>query len=110
VMVSRVRRGVAPLSGGRDHLTHRLLGRLRTPRRVALALALAQTVLCGIGLGLLGSSEFVVIAVGIVYIGLGSLAIMVLDLSPALRPEPPPVGEPVARRMIAEPLQQESAP
>jgi UDP-GlcNAc:undecaprenyl-phosphate/decaprenyl-phosphate GlcNAc-1-phosphate transferase len=110
VLVSRVRRGAPPLSGGRDHLTHRLLTRLGTPQRVALALALVQGALCATGIGLLGSSEVVVIAVGIVFIALGSLAIMFLDLSPALRPEPAPVGEPVARRMIAEPLQQESAP
>src|SRR3954447_11850125 len=69
VMVSRARRGAPLLSGGQDHLTHRLLSRLGTPRRVALALALAQAALCAIGLGLLGASEAVVIAVGSVYIG-----------------------------------------
>jgi hypothetical protein len=37
VSVSRTRRGVSLLTGGRDHLSHRLLGRLGTPRRVAAA-------------------------------------------------------------------------
>jgi UDP-GlcNAc:undecaprenyl-phosphate/decaprenyl-phosphate GlcNAc-1-phosphate transferase len=110
VMVSRWRRGVPLLSGGRDHLTHRLLGRVGTPRRVAFALAIAQTALCGIGLGLLGSSEFVVIAVGIVYIGLGSFAIMVLDLSPQLRPDLIARAERAARPALTEPARQESAP
>jgi UDP-GlcNAc:undecaprenyl-phosphate GlcNAc-1-phosphate transferase len=109
VMVSRTRRGVALLSGGRDHLTHRLLGRLGTPLRVALALGIAQAALCAVGLGLLGSSEIVVISVGIAYIGLGSLAIMVLDLSPTLRPDV------VARQRSVRPrltntARQESAP
>ncbi len=36
VIVSRRRRGVSVFSGGRDHLTHRLLAKLGTPRRVAL--------------------------------------------------------------------------
>jgi UDP-GlcNAc:undecaprenyl-phosphate GlcNAc-1-phosphate transferase len=42
VSVSRARRGVSLLTGGRDHLSHRLLGRLRTPRRVGAAMAGAQ--------------------------------------------------------------------
>jgi UDP-GlcNAc:undecaprenyl-phosphate GlcNAc-1-phosphate transferase len=45
VVISRRRRGVSFLTPGRDHLTHRLLQRLGTPRRVAAALAGAQIVL-----------------------------------------------------------------
>src|SRR5205085_10468953 len=45
VTISRRRAGVTLLTGGRDHLTHRLLTRLGTPRRVALALAIAQALL-----------------------------------------------------------------
>ena len=40
VMVSRRRAGVPLLTGGRDHLTHRLFTRLGSPRTVALTLAL----------------------------------------------------------------------
>ncbi|MEY2517139.1 MAG: UDP-GlcNAc:undecaprenyl-phosphate/decaprenyl-phosphate GlcNAc-phosphate transferase [bacterium] len=46
VSVSRRRAGRALLSGGRDHLSHRLLMRLRSPHRVALVLAAAQAALC----------------------------------------------------------------
>jgi UDP-GlcNAc:undecaprenyl-phosphate/decaprenyl-phosphate GlcNAc-1-phosphate transferase len=109
VMVSRARRGVPLFSGGRDHLTHRLLSRLRTPREVALVLATAQTALCATGLGLLGSSEIVVIAVGISYIALGSVAIMVLDLSPTLRPDIAARAERAAGPALTEPARQESA-
>ncbi len=48
VVISRSRAGVPVLTGGRDHLTHRLAGRLGAPWNVALALALAQLTLCGI--------------------------------------------------------------
>ena len=40
VIVSRTRRGVTLVTGGRDHLTHRLLLTLGTPRAVAVVLAL----------------------------------------------------------------------
>jgi UDP-GlcNAc:undecaprenyl-phosphate GlcNAc-1-phosphate transferase len=45
VVVSRRRRDVPVLSGGRDHLTHRLRQRLGEPWRVALVLAAGQLVL-----------------------------------------------------------------
>ena len=45
VIVSRTRRGVPVLSGGRDHLTHRTRGRTRTARRVAVVLGSAQALL-----------------------------------------------------------------
>ena len=83
----------------------------RHARRVALALALAQAALCAIGLGLLGASEAVVITVGFVYIALGALAIMVLDLSPSLRPAVLTRAErAAARAALRKPARQESAP
>jgi UDP-GlcNAc:undecaprenyl-phosphate/decaprenyl-phosphate GlcNAc-1-phosphate transferase len=45
VIVSRTRRGVTLVTGGRDHLTHRLLLTLGTPRAVAVALAVTQAAL-----------------------------------------------------------------
>ena len=42
VIVSRLKQGQMLLSGGRDHLTHRLLEQLDSPRRVAIALAIGQ--------------------------------------------------------------------
>ncbi len=51
VIVSRNRAGVAILSGGRDHLTHRLRTRLPSARAVALSLGVAQAALCLTALG-----------------------------------------------------------
>lgn len=79
VTISRRRRGESILKGGRDHLTHRLLVRLGTARRVALALGLAQAAL--VGLAVLGdlSSHAALIAFGSVAIALGAAAIFVLE-------------------------------
>jgi UDP-GlcNAc:undecaprenyl-phosphate/decaprenyl-phosphate GlcNAc-1-phosphate transferase len=51
VTISRSRGGRPVLSGGRDHLTHRLAVRLGAPRNVALALATAQLVICAVTIG-----------------------------------------------------------
>jgi UDP-GlcNAc:undecaprenyl-phosphate/decaprenyl-phosphate GlcNAc-1-phosphate transferase len=44
--VSRSRSGISVLTGGRDHLTHRMLERLGSARRVAAAIGAAQLALC----------------------------------------------------------------
>src|SRR3954451_17848483 len=46
VVVSRRRGGRPLMTGGRDHLTHRLRNRLKTPRAVAASLAGGQLALC----------------------------------------------------------------
>jgi UDP-GlcNAc:undecaprenyl-phosphate/decaprenyl-phosphate GlcNAc-1-phosphate transferase len=46
VVISRRRAGVPLGTAGRDHLTHRMLSRLGSERRVALVLALVQAWLC----------------------------------------------------------------
>lgn len=51
VTVSRTRGGRSVLTGGRDHLTHRLSRTLGAPRNVALTLACAQLILCGLTIG-----------------------------------------------------------
>jgi UDP-GlcNAc:undecaprenyl-phosphate GlcNAc-1-phosphate transferase len=51
VTVSRSRGGRPVLSGGHDHLTHRLAVRLGAPRHVALALATTQLVICAVTIG-----------------------------------------------------------
>jgi UDP-GlcNAc:undecaprenyl-phosphate GlcNAc-1-phosphate transferase len=48
VTISRTRAGRPVLSGGRDHLTHRLAGRIGAPRNVAMVLAAAQLLVCGV--------------------------------------------------------------
>src|SRR4051794_11117529 len=110
VMVSRARRGAPLLSGGCDHLTHRLLRVLGTTRLVAVALAVSQLALCAVGLTLLGAGATAVIATGIAYIVLGCAAIAVLDLSQSLRPDAPRSVEPLAAAVVVAPSHQESVP
>jgi UDP-GlcNAc:undecaprenyl-phosphate/decaprenyl-phosphate GlcNAc-1-phosphate transferase len=100
VVVSRTRRGVAVLSGARDHLTHRLLRALRTPRSVALALGVTQAALCLVGLALFQAGAATVLAFGAMYFLLGSVAILVLDS--AYGPEAAPA--------VAAPARRESGP
>jgi UDP-GlcNAc:undecaprenyl-phosphate GlcNAc-1-phosphate transferase len=102
VIVSRMRRGVNPLSGGRDHLTHRLLNVLRTPQAVALVLGLAQAAACGVGFLLYDASIVAVFATATAYVLGGVGAIFVLEWQPHLR------GETVTS--IAAPVGQESRP
>src|SRR5438874_10499949 len=51
VVISRRRRGISVLTGGTDHLTHRLRTRLPSARAVAIALALLQAALCLLVIG-----------------------------------------------------------
>ena len=78
VSVSRIRRGVSIATGGRDHLTHRLLARLRSPRRVAVALGLVQALLCGMAVAgdRIGSAAVVVFAVVVVVAGAAAIAVL----------------------------------
>jgi UDP-GlcNAc:undecaprenyl-phosphate/decaprenyl-phosphate GlcNAc-1-phosphate transferase len=88
VVVSRLRRRAPVLSGGRDHLTHRLLGMVGSERMVALILAAAQAALCGLSIALFQLDQKTVVAVTATYLAVGAAIIMLLEtaiLSP--RPE-----------------------
>jgi UDP-GlcNAc:undecaprenyl-phosphate GlcNAc-1-phosphate transferase len=88
VMVSRARRGVNLLSGGRDHVTHRLLSWLPSPARVALVLGLAQAGLCVLTLALLRVGEAAAVAALGVSLLVGAATIAFLDWPQArLAPE-----------------------
>jgi UDP-GlcNAc:undecaprenyl-phosphate/decaprenyl-phosphate GlcNAc-1-phosphate transferase len=100
VVLSRRRRGTAVLSGARDHLTHRLLGSLRTPRAVALALGLTQATLCVVGLLLFQAASAAVFVFGAMYFVLGVAVILMLDSS--YSPESAPA--------LATPTRQEPGP
>ena len=50
VVVSRRRRGISILTGGRDHLTHRTHARLRTVRASVAALGAGQALLAALAL------------------------------------------------------------
>jgi UDP-GlcNAc:undecaprenyl-phosphate/decaprenyl-phosphate GlcNAc-1-phosphate transferase len=86
VVFSRVRRGVGVFTGGRDHLTHRVLTAVGTPRKVAVALAGAQAALCGIGFLLYDSTIVTVFAAATAYVLLGAATIAALEW-PYLRAE-----------------------
>jgi hypothetical protein len=66
------------LSGARDHLTHRVLALLGSERRVSLALAAAQAILCGLAIGLHQLEQPAVIAGAAAYLAaaIGLLALL----------------------------------
>ena len=63
VTVSRRRRGVSVMTGGRDHVTHRLRPSLPSDRAVAVLLAGVQLALCAVAFGaaLLGPAATIVV-------------------------------------------------
>ena len=79
VVVSRLRRRLSILTAGRDHLTHRLLFRLGSARRVALALAVGQALLAGLAIvgDPAGGGALPAISTAVLVQGL--LAILVLE-------------------------------
>ncbi len=79
VSVSRLRRGVALVTGGRDHLTHRLLLGLHSPRRVAAALVAAQAILCSLAIVGEGAGVTMLVAFSVATVSLGLIAIAWLD-------------------------------
>ncbi len=87
VVISRRRRGVSILKGGRDHLTHRLLARLGTPLRVAAVLGLAQAAL--VALAVIGDSigPEALALFGVGSLMLGVVALLVFE-SPSWAPAP----------------------
>jgi len=95
VSVSRLRRGVTLVTGGRDHLTHRLLLRLGSARAVAACVGLLQLGLCGAAIvgDLIGRTSLYAIAG--VAVAAGVVTIAVLD-SAAWRPAGIAFGPPTA--------------
>lgn len=79
VSVSRTRRDVSVLTGGRDHLSHRLLLALHSPRRVAGVLAIGQGILCA--LAILGYELGTGTVAGLAFAAFatGAVAILVFD-------------------------------
>lgn len=83
VIVSRRRRGVGVLRGGRDHMTHRLFNHLGSEREVAGVLVLGQGALCVIAgvlyhngnrVVVLSSAALVLVAAAIVLVAIDPLA------------------------------------
>src|SRR5206468_4753993 len=78
-------RGVPFVTGGRDHLTHRLLPRAGSARRVALFLAAGQSFLVGLTIAASELGQRFLIATGLAAILAGVAGIAVLE-SAAWRP------------------------
>jgi UDP-GlcNAc:undecaprenyl-phosphate GlcNAc-1-phosphate transferase len=78
VVVSRRRRGVALVTAGRDHLSHRILAQAGTPRRVAIVLGLVQASLCASAVLAVhaGAVPTAVLAIGWVLAGLAAIVVL----------------------------------
>jgi UDP-GlcNAc:undecaprenyl-phosphate GlcNAc-1-phosphate transferase len=94
VVVSRLRRRAPVLSGGRDHLTHRLLGLVGTERRVALVLGASQAALCGLSIALFQLDPETVVAAAGLYLALGAAVITLLETTAIPPPRPRPEERP----------------
>lgn len=82
VIVSRTRRKVSLLTGGRDHLTHRMLPAFGSPRAVAASFAVVQAGLCSLALLSAGLGTAAALAVASITVCAGALAILVLETEP----------------------------
>jgi UDP-GlcNAc:undecaprenyl-phosphate GlcNAc-1-phosphate transferase len=79
VTISRSRAGRSVLSGGRDHLTHRLAIRLGAPRNVAVTLALTQFIVCGVTIGVAQAGTGWVLLAGAMGVAFGGVLIWQLE-------------------------------
>jgi UDP-GlcNAc:undecaprenyl-phosphate/decaprenyl-phosphate GlcNAc-1-phosphate transferase len=86
VVISRRRRGISLLTGGRDHLTHRLLAMTGSARTVAATLGVLQLALCTIALVAATSGRQAVswAAAGTVVVGI--VVITVLEIRYSVPP------------------------
>jgi hypothetical protein len=75
VVISRSRAGVPVLTGGRDHLTHRLVRWLGSPRWVALTLALVQLAVCAVTIAVAQAGFGWVLLTGGMLLVIGSVLI-----------------------------------
>lgn len=79
VIVSRMRRGVSILSGGQDHLTHRVRQRWRSSRRVALVLGGAQAVVSAVIIVATRDGSEPVVYVTLAFVVLATAAVVALE-------------------------------
>ncbi len=82
VVISRRRRGLPLMSGGRDHVTHRLRERVKSARAVALLLAALQAVLCAAAIvaANLGSPSLVALSGVLLVLGASAIGMLETDL------------------------------
>jgi len=98
VVISRWRRGMPVLSGARDHITHRLHGRLGSPIRVCAMLVALQTGLSVIAFALYQFSEVTIIVATCGYLAVGLAGLRLLETLAWATDGLPPVKVRVRRR------------
>jgi UDP-GlcNAc:undecaprenyl-phosphate GlcNAc-1-phosphate transferase len=79
VVVSRSRRGIPLLTGGRDHLTHRTRQRVSTARAVAVTLGSVQALVSALALVAVSGSSLVLVAAVVLYLVGAGVTIARLD-------------------------------
>ncbi|MGH2957376.1 MAG: MraY family glycosyltransferase [Solirubrobacterales bacterium] len=79
VVVSRYKRRLPILQGGRDHVTHRLLTGVGSPQKVCLVLGLTQALLSGLAIALHQLSAAQASAAAIAYCALGALTLVLFE-------------------------------
>src|SRR4051794_12327539 len=79
VMISRRRRGISILTGGRDHLTHRTRRRLRTARGVAMSLGAIQALVSALALFAIHGGATAVVLIVVLYLVAAATAIALLE-------------------------------
>ncbi len=82
VVVSRRRRGISILTGGRDHLTHRTRARLRTARASVAALGAAQAMLAVLALFAAEGGPALLVGLVLAYLVAMATLIALLDREP----------------------------
>jgi UDP-GlcNAc:undecaprenyl-phosphate/decaprenyl-phosphate GlcNAc-1-phosphate transferase len=96
VSISRRRAGISILTGGTDHLTHRLRTRLGTARTVALTLGVVQAALGAIAIGVVQLGQGSVLAAWSIWFVVAASAIVLLETS-SWAPTREPVGAETGR-------------
>jgi UDP-GlcNAc:undecaprenyl-phosphate/decaprenyl-phosphate GlcNAc-1-phosphate transferase len=109
VTISRSRAGQPVLTGGRDHLTHRLVRKLGTPRHVALSLALTQLVVCGLTIAVAQAGVGWVLLAGAAMAVVGGVLIWQLETVPVFRREAPTAVAAPGQAGVVEPTVAEAA-
>lgn len=112
VTYSRARGGRPVLSGGRDHLTHRVLEPLGSPRAVAALLAIIQLLVCALAIAVARAGVGWVLLAGGVCIVFGAVLIWQFERRTMLagtRREPPLVRDGAGDGLRAEEPRPEQA-
>ena len=79
VVISRTRKGISILTGGRDHLTHRTRRRLRSAHAVAAALGGLQAVVSALALVAVRRGSGTVLVAVLAFLAVAGAAIVVLE-------------------------------